>query len=76
MRYFIYPKNYWGHGATSDPKENKFLNLLQNNFMSQFEEDPAKSDALLNLVISNKAEHVNGSLHENLDKSGHNIISF
>ncbi|XP_056395052.1 uncharacterized protein LOC130290887 [Hyla sarda] len=77
MGDFNYPDIDWGRGLAKTTKGRKFLNLLQDNFMGQFVEDPTRCDALLDLIISNKAELVgNVTVRENLGNSAHNIVTF
>uniref|UniRef100_A0A8C5PPB0 Reverse transcriptase domain-containing protein n=1 Tax=Leptobrachium leishanense TaxID=445787 RepID=A0A8C5PPB0_9ANUR len=74
---FNYPDINWDSGTSNSAKGIRFLNILNDTFMSQLVETPTREDNCLDLVITNNVDlFSNINVKEQLGNSDHNMVTF
>ena len=77
MGDFNYPDICWQSNSAKNARSNKFLTALADNFMVQKVEEATRGKTILDLVITNKEDLVNGvEVVGTLGKSDHALLEF
>ena len=77
MGDFNYPDICWRLNSEKTARSNKFLTSLADNFIVQKVEDTTRGSAILDLILTNKEDLVNGvRVVGYLDWSDHVLMEF